>query len=378
MTSKRVTIQDVARAAEVSLGTVSNCLNHPDKVKSKTLTKVQTAMHELGFVPNQSARMLAGGTSPVIGLVLPRLDHGMSLQIANGANREAQRHGYNVMICNAMASAAREEDYVRYFSGMQIAGIMVEPRAVKEWRPTPTAAGDTPLVYLGCAFDAPGYYATADTRAQGRLLAEHALTCGARRVCVVGSPDLVQIKNRIKGIRIIEHANPTVEFTYMTNIARNLAADGFEVGCQIAEMPQEERPDFVLCLTDALATGAAAALTGAGFDIPGQIRVAGCDGNPLAWNGPLPLTTCAPPGYEIGRQGVQLIVKQVKQRRKLAEARAHARAAGLPLPEEPAEEKDKPHVALVRPFLLTRQSTVAEGTTNRTASNPQLDLSTYL
>ena len=65
-------------------GTVSNALNHPDKLKPSTLDAVRQAMSRLGFMPNQSARMLAGGRNASFGLVLPRHD-GFSLQIANGA-----------------------------------------------------------------------------------------------------------------------------------------------------------------------------------------------------------------------------------------------------------------------------------------------------
>ena len=97
----KVRIVDVAREAGVSLGTVSNALNHPEKVRPDTRRLIQEAIERLGYTPNQSARMLAGGRNATIGLVLPRLNHGPSLQIANGAHTEARRHGFDLLIANA-------------------------------------------------------------------------------------------------------------------------------------------------------------------------------------------------------------------------------------------------------------------------------------
>jgi len=84
----KVKISDVAREAGVSLGTVSNALNHPEKLRPETLKLINETINRLGYLPNQSARQLAGGATKSFGLVLPRLDHGFSLQIASGAHNE--------------------------------------------------------------------------------------------------------------------------------------------------------------------------------------------------------------------------------------------------------------------------------------------------
>ena len=97
----KVKISDVAREAGVSLGTVSNALNHPEKLRPETLKLINETINRLGYLPNQSARQLAGGATKSFGLVLPRLDHGFSLQIASGAHNEARKHGYDLLIANA-------------------------------------------------------------------------------------------------------------------------------------------------------------------------------------------------------------------------------------------------------------------------------------
>ena len=68
-----VTINDVANEAGVALGTVSNAFNHPEKVRPETLKRINEVAAKLGYAPNQSARMLAGGKNQSFGLVLPSL-----------------------------------------------------------------------------------------------------------------------------------------------------------------------------------------------------------------------------------------------------------------------------------------------------------------
>jgi LacI family transcriptional regulator len=65
-----VRIQDVAARARVSVGTVSNTINHPEVVSQRTRRAVERAIRDLGFIPNQQARVLTGVTSQVIGLIV--------------------------------------------------------------------------------------------------------------------------------------------------------------------------------------------------------------------------------------------------------------------------------------------------------------------
>ena len=130
-----VTITDVAREAGVALGSVSNAFNHPDKVRPETLARIREAADRLGYAPNQSARMLAGGKNRLFGLILPSLDHGVSLQIANGANAEARKHGYGLLIATAQTDEEIAHRYRDYFMGTQTAGILMQPPAVLNWQP---------------------------------------------------------------------------------------------------------------------------------------------------------------------------------------------------------------------------------------------------
>ncbi len=347
----KVSISDVAREAGVSAGTVSNALNHPEKVRPQTLELIEKTVARLGFIPSQSARSLAGGKSRVFGLVLPNLGHGFSLQVASGAQGAAREHGYDLLIASADNDDVLEGHYLRYFMGAQMAGILVQPMAAGDnWEP-PIAETPIPTVYLNVHSEAPGLYVAADNVAEGRLLLEHAAGCGARRVALVGAPEFTQLSLRAEGVvkaageqdldlRVIEHGE------------WNAAADGFDIGRELAGRGADERPDFVICLTDVLAAGMVAGLMAAGLDVPGDVRVCGGDGNPLAWTGDVPLTTIASPGSQIGRLGVKRLVKRIKQGRKAA---------------------TQSHMDLVTTGLIERASTGA-----RKDSAPGLNLGEYL
>lgn len=341
MAKAKVTISDVAREAGVALGTVSNALNHPEKVRPETLQTINEAIQKLGYAPNQSARVLAGGQNASFGLVLPSLDHGISLQIANGANAEARKHGYGLLIANTDNDDIHEDRYLRYFMGTQMAGILVQPMSVYGWKPSVTPS--FPTVYLDFHSDEDGYYVAADNEAQGRLIAQHAASCGARHVLAFGANDFEKLGLRLKGIREELELHPDIELEVLDRGSWNLAADGYEIGAEAADRPEGSRPDFIIGITDILAAGAISGILASGLTVPGDIRVAGCDGNPLAWMGPVPLTTIAPVGYEIGRRGVQYLMRQIEADRR----EEHA----LPTAN---------HQQLIKPFLMQRASTVPD------------------
>lgn len=352
----KVTITDIAREAGVSVGTVSNALNHPDKVRPDTLELISSAIDKLGYVPNQAARQLAGGESRVFGLVLPRLDHAFSLQIANGAQTESRAHGYDLLIANAGNNDILENHYMRYFLGAQMAGVLVQPMAGEDWRP-PFETTRVPTVYLDVHCSEAGTFVAADNEAQGRLMVEHAIACGAKRVAVIGEPAFMQLSLRAHGMCAAAE-NTGVQLELLARGDWNSVGDGFNLGRELAQRTAKKRPDFVIALTDVLAAGAIDGILATGLEVPGDMLVAGCDGNPLAWGGSVPLTTIASPGFEIGRRGVQLLLEQGGSQRRLA--------------------KGKGLQELVSSQLIPRASTATSKASRAHADLPDLNLGEYL
>ncbi len=370
----QVKIIDVAREAGVSLGTVSNALNHPEKVRPETRRLIHETIERLGYTPNQSARMLAGRRARILGLLIPQMTHGFCLQIASGAQNEARKHGYGLIIANYLADETLEGRYLDYFRGTQLAGILVH--AQTDVADDAGGAGDTPVVYLDTAGTGAGRYVIADCVAQGRLIAEHAISCGCRHVCVMGRAGTARLAERLAGIRAALAARPEIRLEVLDAGDWNESGDGFSLGNQLARRAPQDRPDFLIGLTDVLAAGAIAGILAEGLAVPDALRVAGCDGNPLAWGGAPALTTCAPAGYEVGRKGVQLLIEHFQA----AEAAASSGRPGRPATKGEPERR----VEIVRPFLLARSSTRADADSlgaeagARSSRIPETNLGAYL
>src|SRR4051812_48717351 len=103
-----VSVKDVAAAASVSVGTVSNVLNQPSKVSPETVARVLAAIEELGYVRNDAARQLRAGRSRTIGLIVLDAANPFFAEVARGAEDRAAGAGMAVLLGNSGESADRE------------------------------------------------------------------------------------------------------------------------------------------------------------------------------------------------------------------------------------------------------------------------------
>src|SRR2546425_13190244 len=97
-------IQEVAKRAGVSIGTVSNVLNRPEIVALETRQRVQQAIDEIGFVRNGSARQLRAGTRQHIGLIVPAVAHPFFNEVARGVEDLANKARFIVLLCRSCGS----------------------------------------------------------------------------------------------------------------------------------------------------------------------------------------------------------------------------------------------------------------------------------
>src|SRR5215470_11428335 len=178
-----VSIRDVAAVAGVSVGTVSNVLNHPEVVAEPTRSRVQAAIKELGFIRNESARQLRAGRSRTIGLVVLDVANPFFTDVARGVEDAASDAGLAVILCNSDDQRAKEQRYLELLEEHRVQGILITPVAAADEHVARLQRRGTPVVLVDSRSLSRGQCSVSvDDVLGGELAIAHLLQEGHRNI----------------------------------------------------------------------------------------------------------------------------------------------------------------------------------------------------
>ncbi|MDM7883583.1 MULTISPECIES: LacI family DNA-binding transcriptional regulator [Curtobacterium] len=314
-----VSVREVAALAGVSLGTVSNVLNRPDKVAPGTVDRVQAAIAELGFVRNDSARQLRAGRSSTVGLIVLDGGNPFFTDVARGAEDAAMTRGLAVLVGNSDESADREQTYVDLFEERRVAGLLVSPAGDDLARLERLRDQGTAVVLVDRRADDDHFASVSvDDVAGGRLAVEHLTGIGRRRIAFVGGPSGIrQVADRHAGAAAAAaEAGATLEVLPTTSLS---VLEGRRIGEELQARPATERPDAVFAANDLLAVGLEQAFIMRGsVRVPEEVAIVGYDDIAFAEAAVVPLTSVRQPAQDLGRRAIELLVAQVEQGQGIA------------------------------------------------------------
>lgn len=304
---------DVAREAGVALGTVSNVLNHPDKVSDATRQRVMRVIEDLGFVRNSNARHLAAGQSRNVGLVVIDIGNSMFVDIARGAQKAAMEVAMNVMMANSDNSFEQQDRHLGFFDEARVAGILLAPMADSSESIDRVRRHGRPVVVLNYKSPREDICTVlVDNEQVGYLAARHLIQLGRTRLAFVGGRDHLQpVKYRRAGVRrAVEEERGRVTLEEIPTEDLN-PTGGTAAGELIVSRGCETRVDGVIAVTDLLGMAMNQVFSGAGLAVPEDIAVVGCDHNSAAWGGTIPLTSVQMRGLDLGAIGLQLLMEEL-------------------------------------------------------------------
>ncbi len=304
-----VGVKEVAAAAGVSVGTVSNVLNRPDKVSEATRERVHQAIDTLGFVRNEAARQLRAGLSNCVGLIVLNATNPFFNDIAAGAEEVAAEHGVAVLVGNSAEIEQREDAYLALFEQQRVRGVLISP--IGAAGPNLERLAHQGLAGVVVDRDVTGgsySSVSVDDVAGGELALRHLAERGHRRIAYVAGPvGLRQVMDRFEGVEreSARHPGVSVEFVHTSNL--DIAA-GLRSGLEILARPRADWPTALFAGNDLIALGLLQALSARGVKVPEEMALVGYDDIAFAAGAAIPLTSVAQPRHDIGRRAMELLL----------------------------------------------------------------------
>lgn len=308
-----VGIKDVAERAGVSIATVSNVVNRPEVVSEATRTRVRSAIEELGYVRDESARQLRAGRSRILALLVLDLGNPFFVDITRGAEEAAHAHGLKVINCNSGQRAEVERSYLAMLAEQRVRGVLLSPVDASDEALAAFSRAGTPYVLVDRKV--PRRRASSvsvDDVAGGALAMRHLLETGHTRVAFVNGPAILsQCRDREAGARsALAEAGGTGGTASLSvlEVERLDVASGRDAGARLLGI--SPRPTAVFCANDLLALGVLQAMVGAGVRVPADMAIVGYDDNEFAAAAAVPLTSVRQPARRIGRTAAELLIAE--------------------------------------------------------------------
>lgn len=307
-----VSVKDVAALAGVSVGTVSNVLNRPEKVSAETIARVQASIEKLGFVRNDAARQLRAGRSHSIGLVVLDAANPFFTDLSRGAEDRAAADHLTVLMGNSNEDPGREAAYLDLFEQQRVRGVLLSPVGHVIPRLEQLRRRGIPTVLVDRQTDNPSFSSVAvDDLAGGEMAVNHLLSLGRRHIAFVGGPPSIrQVSDRLSGARKAISAADSADLEVFETESLTVLS-GRAVGETIGGWPASRRPDAIFAANDLLAVGILHGLTLTGdVQVPQDIALIGYDDIEFAAAAVVPLSSIRQPSALIGSTALELLLRE--------------------------------------------------------------------
>jgi LacI family transcriptional regulator len=322
MRKRRITVGDVARAAGVSLMTVSRAINGREGIGEETRARILELAQQMGYRPSQIARSLATRQTATLGLVVPDVSNPFFAHIARGAEDAAHENGYSVFLLNSAEDAARERSALDSLWQKEVDGVILcssrlpqdelqiyferFPQIVLVNREMETQQSNVATINV-------------DDRAGAEMAVRHLAESGRQRIAFIAGPETsVSGQRRLYGYKAglatyslsfektrLEYCPPTTQ-------------GGLEAALKLLEA--HPALDAILAYNDLVAVGALQACKERRKSVPAEVAVIGADDIPLASLVQPMLSTLHVNQYEIGRATIALLMEMFEENSGLGRA----------------------------------------------------------
>lgn len=305
MTNKP-SLRDVAKQANVSVGTVSNVLNRPSQVSEEMRQKVRRAIDMLGFIPNSNNRSTK--EQPVIGLILPLSNNPFYEELAQGIEDGVAKSGLRVLIGYSREDEAIEMQLLNSMVDAGFKGIIMTPIGARNQVFEKFIEENVRVGFISQTDDHVEQCSVSIDQVRGGYIGiEYLASLGHMKILWVSGPEHHHQSNqrfvgvtqaaREFGVEISTASSPSLDFLSGEHLAPEILAMG-------------PLPDAIFCANDATALGIMNYFYKSGLKVPEDVSFLGYDNVSYAESALVPLTTVSQTPYQLGfTMGSQMIAE---------------------------------------------------------------------
>jgi LacI family transcriptional regulator len=301
------TIKDVARAAGVSVASVSRALNGHDSVTDETRARILKAANDLRYVPHAGARSLITRRTDTVGVLLPDLHGEFFSELIRGMDIAARVSGRHLLISSSHGSASEAAQAILTLQG-RVDGLLVMSPHADTRMLAANLPEALPIVLMNTRIASGSYAAlSVDNYGGAAAMMRYLVDGGYRRIAFIGGPaQNFDADERLRGYRDALAAEHAVETILPGDFSE---ASGYKAGLELCA--RRDRPDAIFAANDIMALGCLFALTEHGLRVPDDIALAGFDDVPIARFASPPLTTVRVRIVDLGRRAFERLVAEI-------------------------------------------------------------------
>jgi DNA-binding LacI/PurR family transcriptional regulator len=295
---KNPTITDVAKLADVTIGTVSHVINGTAPISEKTTKRVKKAIKTLNYVPNTFARSLRRNKSKMVGILVLDMMAEFYCSIARSFMDHAYEDGYSVMLCSFQDSLDREKQELDILVEHQMDAIVLCGGRNDEKLIDSVSNSGIPIILCDRHIADSNYSSIEfDNETAMRQVAEHLKELGYTKVGYVSEPlELCNLKDRLsgfkegialQGLEILGENIFSIDYSTLDKIKNSYDFMTDLLG----KRSRKQLPDVFVTTSDLLAIGLIVALDKAGYKVPEDFGIVGFDDISISAHISTPLTT---------------------------------------------------------------------------------------
>lgn len=311
----RVTIQDIAQAAQVSPTTVSLVLNRKGNINENTRTRVWKIAEEMNFVPNSIARALRGGQTQSIGVIVNHLQNPFFTSVFNGIERLTDAQGFTVLVSQTHDDVDKERAQVRLLAERGVDGLILFPCS-QEWQHVDDVVRRfrLPTALIGNYFEGKEYLTVVADNWRGACKAvQHFISLGRWPIIHVAGPPIQTmclIRRRAYESTIAENFPDRSPADWIFPVQALTPTDGYQVMPQVLERYRPPLSLFVV--NDDTALGVLRFCADHKLRIPEDVALIGFSDIDMLSYLNVPLSTVRIPATAMGERAAAMLIESIR------------------------------------------------------------------